>query len=168
VSEFEELEAMKKIAAALDPLDDAARARALQWASSRFCAASTTLAGPRSGKLGVEPVVSGSYPTFAELFDAANPRTERDKALIAAYWLQECQAIQSFPSQALNDLLKDLGHRVGNITEALNQLKNERPALVLQLKKSGTSKQARKTYKLTIEGARRIAQMTQAQEDHHA
>src|SRR5258708_4297325 len=85
VSEFEELEAMKKIAAALDPLDDAARARALQWASSRFCAASTmlpTLAGPRSGKLGVEPVVSGSYPTFAELFDAANPRTERDKALI--------------------------------------------------------------------------------------
>ena len=55
--------------------------------------------------------------------------------------------------------MKDLGHGVGNITDALTALKEERPALILQLKKSGTSKQARKTYKLTQEGIRRVQGM---------
>ena len=83
-----------------------------------------------------------------------------EKALVAAYWMQFFENAPSFPAQPLNDLLKDLGHRVGNITEALTALKNERPALILQLKKSGTSRQARKIYKLTQEGARRVAAMT--------
>ncbi|MGO9398781.1 MAG: hypothetical protein ACLP19_13235 [Xanthobacteraceae bacterium] len=164
MNEFDELEAMKKIAAALEPLDAAARARALQWAVSRFhgsgapmAIGSLALANERGG----EPAISGPFGSFAELFDAASPSTEKDKALVAAYWMQVCQGATSFPAQSLNDLLKDLGHRVGNITEALNQLKSDRPALVLQLKKSGTSKQARKTYKLTMEGARRVSAITQ-------
>jgi hypothetical protein len=164
VSEFDELEAMKTIAAALEPLDAAARARALQWAISRFhsSGAPMTIGGlAPSNEPGSEPERSGPFGSFAELFDAASPTTEKDKALVAAYWMQVCQGATSFPAQSLNDLLKDLGHRVGNITEALNQLKSERPALVLQLKKSGTSKQARKTYKLTSEGAKRVSAMTQ-------
>lgn len=103
---------------------------------------------------------SAGYGTFAELFDAAGPTMEKDKALVAAYWMQVCENAPSFPAQPLNDLLKDLGHRIGNITEALTALKNERPALILQLKKSGSSRQARKIYKLTQEGARRVAAMT--------
>ena len=99
------------------------------------------------------------FEAFAELFEATNPSTEREKGLVAAYWAQICQAQPSFGSQALNDALKDLGHGVGNITDALSALKDERPALLLQLKKSGTSKQARKTYKLTQEGIRRVQSM---------
>ena len=164
MGEFDELEAMKKIAAALEPLDDAARARALQWAGSQFRTATALVATAVPSSRSAEArgdLPNAGFQSFAELFDAANPTTERDKALVAAYWLQACQNATTFPSQALNDLLKDLGHRVGNITEALNQLKNERPSLVLQLKKSGPSKQARKTYKLTMEGAKRVLAMSQ-------
>jgi len=162
VGEFDELDAMKKIAAALEPLDDAARARALQWATSRFRGLNGLVSAepPRLTSYSDE-TTSGAFGTFAELFDAASPTTEKDKALVAAYWMQTSQNVTSFASQSLNDLLKDLGHRVGNITEALNQLKGERPALILQLKKSGTSKQARKTYKLTNEGAKRVSIMTE-------
>lgn len=166
MTEFDELDAMKKIAAALEPLDDSARARALQWASSRFRGTNALVvsAGLRRGSQ-VGEIASEAFGSFAELFDAVSPTTEKDKALVAAYWVQTSQNVTSFPSQSLNDLLKDLGHRVGNITEALNQLKGERPALVLQLKKSGTSKQARKTYKLTNEGARRVSAMIEGLAD---
>jgi hypothetical protein len=164
MADLDEIEAMKKLAAALEPLDDAARARALQWAVSRY----------RTGRL---PVVinTGAYPdmtgdgdsgaqlspfeTFAHLFEAANPKTESEKALIASYWAQVCENQASFAAQTLNTQLKDLGHRVGNITEALSALKADKPALILQLKKSGTSRQARKTYKLTQEGIRRVKTM---------
>jgi hypothetical protein len=166
----DELDAMKKIAEALEPLDDAARARALQWASSRFrptkgttwleADARPTDSSAHTASSSVHTASVGPYTSFAELFDAANPITERDKALVAAFWIQCCENVSSFPSQLLNTLLKDLGHGIGNITEALTALKNEKPALVLQLKKSGTSRQARKTYKLTQEGAKRISAMT--------
>jgi hypothetical protein len=167
MSEFDELDAMKKIAAALDPLDDAARARALQWALSRFRnSKGVTALEPALGGATIEneAPTSGGYDSFAELFDAANPVTERDKALVAAYWSQVCEGVSAFPAQILNTLLKDLGHGIGNITEALTALKNEKPALVLQLKKGGTSRQARKTYKLTAEGAKRVVSMTKAAE----
>jgi len=62
-------------------------------------------------------------------------------------------------SDIYNASLKDLGHGLSNVTVALDGLKDEKPALILQLKKSGTSKQARKTYKLTVEGAKRVRQM---------
>jgi hypothetical protein len=97
--------------------------------------------------------------SFAELFDAADPKTDKDRALAAAYWAQICQSQTTFPAQTLNASLKDLGHGLSNITVALDGLKDEKPALILQLKKSGTSKQARKTYKLTVEGAKRVRQM---------
>lgn len=164
MADLDELDAMKAIATALEPLEEAARLRALQWALSRYRSrggsgdADPTLgfsaAFPQSAQ-GNTP----SFQTFAELFEAAGPSIERDKALIAAYWTQICQHADSFGAQTLNDELKNLGHRVGNITDALTQLKDERPALVLQLKKSGTSKQARKTYKLSLEGIKRAQSM---------
>jgi hypothetical protein len=164
MSEFDELDAMKKIAAALDPLDDAARARALQWASARFRSTRSVTSFDQSPSRGFEvpngSSVSNEYGSFAELFDAANPISERDKALVAAYWTQVREDVSAFPAQSLNTLLKDLGHGIGNITEALTALKNEKPALVLQLKKAGTTQQARKTYKLTQEGVKRVAAMT--------
>ena len=93
----------------------------------------------------------------------SNPSTDRERTLVASYWAQVCENQTSFAAQTLNAQLKDLGHGVGNITEALSALKIERPSLVLQLKKSGTSRQARKTYKLTIEGVRRVQNMLRAE-----
>lgn len=161
MTDEDEINAMKQLSEALGPLDDLARGRVLQWAMSRYrpnasaaAAASHTTANSQGGV--------SHFEAFAELFAAADPTTEREKALVAAYWEQVCQAQPSFASQTLNSLLKDLGHGVGNITDALSALKDERPALLLQLKKSGTSKQARKTYKLTVEGVRRAQSMIEA------
>jgi hypothetical protein len=119
--------------------------------------------GTRGGSEAAAEQRSSDYETFADLFNAANPKTEKDKAAVAAYYAQVCEEAGSFQSQSLNDLLKNLGHGIGNITEALNQLKNERPALILQLKKSGSSRQARKTYKLTLEGIKRVESMVQGE-----
>jgi hypothetical protein len=162
MGEDDEIKAMSSVAAALTPLDDDARNRVLQWAASRYGGRAQALAlGALSlpGAGGLPPGNTSEFETFAELFEAARPSTEREKGLVAAYWTQICQSQSSFASQSLNDALKDLGHGVGNITDALTALKEERPALLLQLKKSGSSKQARKTYKLTQEGVRRVHAM---------
>lgn len=166
MTKYEELTAMKQIADALEPLDEAARARALHWAFSSFGGAPNakqTFGMGGNTRPGIANDSAADSETFAELFEAASPTTEREKGLVAAYWVQVCQGQPSFGSQPLNDALKDLGHGVGNITDALSALKDERPALLLQLKKSGTSKQARKTYKLTQEGIRRVQNMMAGQ-----
>jgi hypothetical protein len=158
-----EIEAMKVLEDALESLEAGARGRVLQWAFSRFNGSQATnnrgILAPALGASVDGQGVSTSYETFAELFDAVAPTIEKDKALAAAYWVQICLNQPSFQSQMLNTELKDLGHGIGNITEALTQLKDERPALILQLKKSGLTKQARKTYKLTSEGVKRIQLM---------
>jgi hypothetical protein len=56
----------------------------------------------------------------------------------------------------LNRELKNLGHEVGNITRALQGNIDEKPALVLQLRKSGGTKQARKIYKLSVAGIKAV------------
>lgn len=100
-----------------------------------------------------------TYSTFAELYAAANPTTNGDKALIAGYWLQVCQGSENFTAQSANKELTHLGHKVANITAALDTLKSTKPALILQLRKSGSSQQARKTYKVSAAGVKRVEEM---------
>lgn len=162
MSAEKEIGAMSKISSALDDLDSDARIRVLHWAIGHYGVSNSKPSTFQSHGMMSNvtlPSKGGQYATFAELFDAAQPVTEREKAMVAAYWLQFCESSENFQSQSLNDLLKNLGHGIGNITEALNQLKNDRPALLLQLKKSGSSRQARKTYKLTLEGSKRVEAM---------
>lgn len=157
-----EIAAMSAVAKALEPLEGDVRQRVINWAASRFGAslpASTKSPGVDRHAVPSVETARTEFDDFAELFEAATPKTDKDKALIAAYWEQVCQSQPSFQAQALNASLKHLGHGLSNVTVALEALKDEKPALILQLKKSGTSKQARKTYKLTAEGAKRVRQM---------
>lgn len=55
--------------------------------------------------------------------------------------------------------LKHLGHPIRNITSVFDNLKARKPALVMQLKESGTSRQARKSYKLTVAGKQAVEMM---------
>jgi hypothetical protein len=157
-----EITAMTDVAKALEGLDEAARFRVLNWANSRF--------GRLSGKeTGTAPMFTAvedrvEFQSLAELFDAADPKTDKEKALISAYWTQVCQGQPNFASQTINSSLKDLGHGVANITVSLSQLKDEEPVLIHQIKKAGTSQQARKTYRLTEEGARRVRKMITKEE----
>lgn len=99
------------------------------------------------------------FDTFAELYDAANPRTNGERALVAGYWLQVCQEADSFAAASAQKELNDLGHKIPNITSAIDSMKSQKPMLLLQLKKSGNSRQARKLYKVSHQGVTRVQEM---------
>jgi len=102
---------------------------------------------------------ASAYGSLAELSDAAQPKSQSDKALVCGYWLQVCQGADNFDAFSVNKELKNLGEGVPNITSALDTLKAQKPALALQLKKAGKSRQARKTYKITVAGVKAVEAM---------
>lgn len=63
----------------------------------------------------------------------------------------------------MNTALNNLGHKLANVTVSLSVLIEAKPQLVLQLRKSGKSKQARKTYKLSVAGIDRVKEMIDGQ-----
>lgn len=152
-----EVEAISILSQTLAPLDPEIQRRVLQWANSRY---GGTLSRPSSPRNNVAKESnsddaegeSAPFKDFIDLFDAVNPKTDLEKALTAAFWVQQGLHQPSWRSQQLNDFLKDAGHGVGNITVALDNAQARTPALVRQISKSGKSRQSRKTYKLTTAG----------------
>ena len=104
------------------------------------------------------------FSDLGDLFDAANPKTQPERVLVVAYWKQVVEGGESFESQPVNTELKHLGHGVANITNCLGSLTSKTPKLVLQVAKSGKSQQARKRYKVTREGIRRVEAMVSGQQ----
>jgi hypothetical protein len=88
-----------------------------------------------------------------------------EKVLVVAYWFQVIQGQDDWDSFAINTELKHLGHPSTNITRDLDSLMNRAPRLVLQVRKDGTTKQARKRYKLTREGVRAVEKLLGAAEN---
>ncbi len=166
-----ELAAMQSVLGALEPLDPQSRQRVFEYIAARLGIPSVR--GARSGLPVAEEnqrqsvpdedsVSEAEFGTLAELHDAANPRSDKDRVLVTAYWLQTCEGAESFVSYSVNKALKDLGHGVSNVTGAFEALKRSKPALVLQLKKAGKSRQARKTYKITKAGVAAVKAMVDA------
>jgi hypothetical protein len=159
-----ELQAMVQVEAALTGLDDAERARVVQWALARFrggAPSPTRTVGGTSESL-VERTVSdesGGSDDLAAFYDAAAPGDDAEKALVCGYWLQFREGATDIESQAVNTELKHLGHGIGNITRAFETLKSQRPALIVQTRKEGSSQQARKKFKLTSEGKKAVERM---------
>jgi hypothetical protein len=159
-----EIDAMGTVATALKDLQPAEQVRVLEWAFKKFGVViraaprgntgSSTAAGA-GDEDGNEP----DYSEFAELFAAANPKTDVQKALVAGYWVQVIKKQPSFQSQELNKELKNLGHYLLHITDALDGLIALKPQQVLQLKKAGNTKQARKTFKLSVAGINAVTAM---------
>lgn len=154
-----EIEAMGVVGAALDPLDRDARQRVLTWAAQRFndgLIATGSAATSRVPTVAVPDSAELEFSDFVDLFDAVNPVSDKQKALVGGYWFQEVLGMGAWDSQRVNTALKDVGHGIGNITRALDQLQMGKPALVRQISKSGKSKQARKAYKLTTSGTAEV------------
>jgi hypothetical protein len=159
-----EIEAMGAVARALEALDQASRDRVLDWASKfyRRSAASqrSTSSSPIVDGGGTTTTAAAAVPgDLATLFAEARPGTDAEKSLVAAYFVTLESGLDEFEAFSLNSSLAHLGHRVGNITRALTALCDARPALVVQTRKEGKSKQARKKFKITVEGRRRVEQM---------
>jgi hypothetical protein len=149
-----EAKAMQELAEVFKGLQPDAIRRVLRWATDVYGA--KVVPAPSGAPAAVTANSSNStasqFTDVGELFAAASPTTDADKALVVGYWFQYVEGQSDLNSQAINTALKHLGHSIGNITTAFDNLKARRPAPVIQLKKSGTSKQARKTYRLTSAG----------------
>jgi hypothetical protein len=160
-----EIEAMGLVARALENLDSASRDRVLDWALKFYRKGASLKTGSSaqagaSASVSSESLVTRTMPDdLASLFAEARPGTDAEKALVGAYFLAADSGLDEFDSFTLNSSLTHLGHRVGNITRALTALSDARPALVVQTRKEGKSKQARKKFKITVEGRRRVEQM---------
>jgi hypothetical protein len=118
--------------------------------------------GPQKSPANGSAASSTQFDHFAELFDAVRPQNDMEKAMTAAYWEQVIRGRNDWQSQTINKELKDLGHYITAINKALTAGMQTKPALVLQLKKTGAAQQGRKTCKLSSEGVKfirsRIAQ----------
>lgn len=156
-----EIDAMGAVSKALEKVDDEAKARILDWAIKRFAPTVKVSAAEKTsnGDAQENSVETGDFEAFVDLFDRANPGSGPQRALVGGYWFQIVQGADGFKGQEVNNALKDIGHGVGNITEALDALQSRTPALVRQIAKTGRSKQARKTYKLTQAGVRDVRRM---------
>jgi len=156
-----EVRAMEKVAEAFQKLDPSAVRRVLRWAADHWGAGDASVLKPREAR-GEDPAPNGSdaapaqFTDLGELFAAVSPSSDADKVLAVGYWQQFIEGQTELSSYEVNSALKHLGHGVRNVTSAFDNLKARKPAPVIQLKKSGTSKQARKTYKLTLAGKQAV------------
>jgi hypothetical protein len=173
-----EVTAMQALVAALKGLDTESIGRVLRWAADTYSVSVNVGGGAGNRGGGGRPgsgAGSGSsdsgngngsmangatqFSDLAELFAATSPESDADRVLVAGYWAQFGEGRPEINSQEINSALKNLGHPIKNITSAFDTLKARKPAPVMQLKKSGTSKQARKTYKRTVAGKNNVELM---------
>lgn len=170
-NEDAELKAMQEIASAMRALGDdkAATIRVVRWVVDRYARSTTPVSSAAEGAPapGMNLISSSDdtprFSDLGELYAEANPQTEADRALVVGYWYQFVEGQPDFAAFTINKALRDLGYPVGNITNAIGALGTKHPKLAIQLKKAGTSKQARKTYKLTAAGKAAVEGMIRQQ-----
>src|SRR5438445_434860 len=161
-----EAKPISQLIAILSPLDNEAATQVIQWAGNRFGVVTGPM--PVKGIPSPDPSASSllspgmSFADLAEFYHAAAPSTDAEKALVIGYWFQELEQEQSLDAQRVNTALKQLGYRLTNITSAFTDLMEQIPSLAIQIQKSGSTQQARKKYKLTVAGVRKVQQMISA------
>ena len=159
-----ELTAMGAVLNALDHLEPDVQARVIGWAAQRYgvrVSGSKQAAGRvATGEHGEEDEAQPQFRHFTDALDAApSATTEADRALVGGYWFQVIQGKETFTSFEVNNELKNAGHGSKNITDAFTTLQQRKPAHVRQVAKAGRTRQARKTYKLTVAGVRAVEAM---------
>ena len=83
---------------------------------------------------------------------------------MASYWFQVIKGQENFTSQEVNSELKDLGHGSKNITDSYTSLMDRKPPAVRQVQKAGSTRQARKRYRLTEVGIRSAERMLRGED----
>jgi len=164
-NEDTELASMVKVFDALKNESQEAQKRIVAWVSDKLGIAGPpiTVVAKAASNGGTDTIAQSAqeFATFADLHNACSPQTNGEHANVAGYWLQVQMGQEVFSGQAANKELQNLGHALLNITDAFNQLKDKKPSLVIQVKKSGKSQQSRKQYKLTRAGIEAVRAMIQ-------
>ncbi len=162
MSKYDEISTLRRIDELLADLPGGAQARIVRWLSDKYLLneAAGGIRAPetidvRKNHSG-DPTRPGKEESFPQFYSAINPQTDADRALVTSYWLQKRENMESFRAYEVNNLLKDLGHQINNITRAFDHLQSKSPPLIIQIKKSGVSQQARKRYQITGAGVQVI------------
>ena len=158
--ELEELEAMKGVFEILKGLKtEEAKIRVLNWNYTML--KRKNLEKPEDSIFEQQNLSFGTniidFSQFEEISDmfgsiSANVNTEAEKALMVASYLQIKEGKKELISRDISTILTDMGHKVSNITSAINSLMQRRPQWMIQTKKEGNLKQSQKKYKVTQEG----------------
>ena len=144
---------MNRINEAVSKYDPALRSDAASILMQR--AFGSHAGSPTSISAGAGPATSPPVPSraeFASLLEKWRPETQPHWALLGAYFHTKMQGKDTVTGQEINSTLKHYGTTIRNITDALGASMSASPALILQVGKSGSSRQARKTYKVTTAG----------------
>lgn len=151
---------MEQVAEALAELDEASAARVIRWAADRYGIDQPS--GKGQADSGVDRATSDTdleFSDLADLFFQASPSTQQEKILVAGFWFQAVKGDDDLTARQINDELKHLGHQVTNITRSFDRLMNKKPALAMQVRKTGSAQQAHKIYRLTRAGLDRVEEM---------
>jgi hypothetical protein len=151
-----ELKAMNEVYSAIKDLEDDAKQRVLNWALGKFSLKKRVL--PKGLEDGQSLDII-SFESVADIFAKASPQSEADKVLVVASYLQKKNAVEELVGREINKELKNLGHPMSNITNAISSLINRKPTLMIQTRKEGKTPQAQKKYKVTIEGFTAVQRM---------
>lgn len=159
MAQDDELEVMGAVYNEFMRVDDEAKQRVLDWIAGKFSLISSKNAITGTKPLAGETITIESFDSVADAFTTASPEIDRDKALIVAAFLQRKMGKGEITGYEINQELRQLGHGLRNVTDAMSQMMEKKPKLMIQVKKEGKSKQARKKYKVTSEGFKAVQEM---------
>lgn len=161
----DELGVMSVVYEELLKIDDEAKQRVLDWVAGKFSLRPSKNAIGGKKILADESISIESFGSVADAFSAASPEIDRDKALIIAAFLQRNLGKDVITGYEINNELRQLGYGLNNVTDAINQMIDRKPKLMMQVKKEGKTKQARKKYKVTVEGFKAVQLMLTASQE---
>lgn len=95
---------------------------------------------------------SSEPETFADFYALIAPKTAIQKAVTAAYWLQNNDGLMSWKSFEVNKLLRQNDVKLSSISGTLALDEKKDVPMVQQVARSGDSMQSRKTFVLSDAG----------------
>ncbi len=171
-----EIKAMSDVLQALEGLEESTRTRVLKWAISKYQLEDIMLVegSPQKTKLkkgldesstggnmrnSVDATSISDFSDLGEFYSQVDPNTDSEKVLTIGVHYQMNMGYEDLNSADLNKELKHLGYRVSNVTVSISLLMKKKPALMIQTRKEGNSKQSRKKYRVTQAGIKYIEQL---------
>lgn len=93
---------------------------------------------------------------FSDLVERWRPDSQSEWVLLAAYYVSRVEGEVNLTGHMINKVLRHHGTRVLNVTRAIQACVTSNPATMLQIKKSGSTKQSRKLYRITTQGTKQV------------
>jgi hypothetical protein len=171
VLDLADLKATEQILRILGSFSKPDQERIVRWVSEKLDLGSRVPhSSPRATSIGAAieeraAAPSSTHSSVGEFLASARAKTDTERVLAVATYLQEYGGQTELTGAQINSELRHMGHGVSNITDVINTLKDKKPQLMIQTRKEGTTKQARKKYKVTAAGIEFMRGVTNVEGD---